>query len=1214
MAEPKDNLSQEEIQQLEGILSALNKNPLSSEDLNPMAKVLREKLGYTNPFPEVDETQEETEDNFGDDLSGDSLASDSEESDPFGDPEEESGPPPFRDLEADDDDGIDLDELLGEDSPKKPETPAATSDDFDFDSPVTPSNEDFDFDTPPISDEPTSDEVGMGDDPFADLGADPTPPSTTASDTDDPFGGFDTKEDETPTTDSTDDPFGGLDSLADESSFGEESTPKVIADEDPFADLGGELNTPTSSEGAADDPFGGFDTDSNESAGDDPFADMGGEGSSPGFDDDPFAEKESGAETTQNVGLGSADDPFGGFDTPSPDAGFDDFGSDIDNTTPEPSSEQTSGGFDDPFGDLGVGMEPPSFDDDLGSDISGPSFDDLAPSIDDLPVSSMEDADFGGGGGLEEDLMALGKEDEPEESLEADLSDEELAVIQAELIKYPPKLRRSVIDAIVNQRITVKHQKEIIELIKAQQKPEDIANYLSDLLGEKVELSDSSGKFSPDGVPIIASKDAYTKEGAIRRRELIRKTLLSSAAAIFLVFGIVSLYKYVIVPFRAESQYKLGLEKIEEYGFESDALEKKKLLADAENYFIKGEEIFPHNLEYLTKYCRAYTRVGQYERAFEKCFGKVEPDFGYEIEDKEHKRAWENRKEVPNIGFAKKTEWNDAGVETAGRKPLSELSFYLTSQDKVPRKVLKAGAYIASRLKYNIHDIDTYIALGNFHSFHRRDFIEVPPGSNRKKYKNDHLAIEYFKRVFTDGGDPDNVDATSGIAKIFYNKQEFGTAVKYYNDIIEKFPKNPIGHGGILSTYIEMWKRDNNPQYVLNHHRQVRNALDIEDELSLFVLAKLASFYIDLDSEEVRIKYNINPEDQVTGMEIDDNVEYLLNIAYGKDGGSKFAEGYYQRARFYFKKKEAARALKQLELASTYDIRHYLAVLLMAEYYVYTEDYDEAVKLLRESDNRYTLYKDRLGERDEDETLLEGSPGRISFNLGKIQFLEAAGINKSDNLREFPGRKIYPERSIGRLSFEEKERRNGLYGARESLLTAIERDISKDPKILRECYYYLGWIDYTHGDFSQSLDFWAELPEEDIYNNPTLLLGKGNAFYYTRQYNAALGNYLKLKDDFEMKEQTLGRIDTEDSDHREVYETLTSLYNNIGAVYEKKQDTINALKYYWKAMETARKIGTVSEIATSNKDLVFARSKLDREPLLEDWLPPTLDKLQDIKK
>ncbi|TGK86240.1 hypothetical protein EHQ23_07490 [Leptospira bourretii] len=1221
MAEPIDKLSPEEIKQIETMFSALNKNPLSSEELNPMAKVLREKLGYTNPIAPSEPEPESEEDSGSafDDFDNEG-AGDSESGDPFSglDEDDDFGPPKLPNREAEEDDGIDLDELLGEDGPKPtPAEPPTATDDFDFDTP--PSTPD---DTDPFASDAGQTEEA---DPFADMGS--TPGQTESFGDDDPFANLDSI-DEAPIEDKPapvigDDPFANL---------GGEESPQTT-DEDLFAgfDSGSEETTP-----AGDDFDFGADAETPSAGGDDPFADMG---STPqtteSFGDDPFASL--GGEDSPSPDAGSADDPFGDLSTPSGggdtsfgddpfadmgstpqatesfgDDPFTNLGGDDSPSTPSRDNEPADmgGGFDDPFGDLGVGMEPPSLDDDLGA----PSFDDLAPSIDDMPVSTMDDFGSDGPGGFEEDLMSLGKEEEPEESLEANLTDEELAVIQAELLRYPPKLRRTIIDTIVNQRIPVRNQKEIIELIKAQQKPEDIASYLSGLLGERVELSDSTGKFAADGVPIIASRDAYTKEGAARKRELVRRTILSSAAAVFLVFGIVTLWKYVIVPYRAKAQYALGLEKIEEFSYETDALEKKKLLADAENYFIKGEEIFPHNLEFLNKYCIAYTKAGQYERAFEKCFGKVEPDFGYEPEDKEHKRAWENRKEVPNISFAKKTEWNDAGVETAGRRPLPELTFYLTSQDKVPRKVLKAGAYIASRLKYNVHDIDTYIALGTFHSFHRKDFIEVPPGSNRKKYKNDHLAIEYFKRVFADGGDPDNVDAIAGIAKIFYNKQEFGTAVKYYNDIIEKYPKNAIGHGGILSTYIEMWKRDKNPQYVLNHHRQVRNALNIEDELSLFVLAKLASFYIDLDSEEVRIKYNINPEDQVTGMEIDDNVEYLLNIAYGKEGGSKFAEGYYQRARFYFKKEEAARALKQLELASTYDIRHYLAVLLMAEYYIQTENYDEAVKLLREADDRYQNYKDRLGERDEDETLLEGSPGRISFNLGKIQFLEAAGINVTDNIREFPGKKIYPERSIGTLSYEEKERRNGLFMARESFLAALDRDISKDPKIVRECYYYLGWIDYNHGDFAQSLDFWAELPEEDIYNNATLLFGKGNAFYYTRQYNAALGNYLKLKDDFELKEQSLGRIDTENSDHREVYETLTALYNNIGAVYEKKQDTINALKYYWKAMETARKIGSVSEIANSNKDLVFARAKLDREPLLEDWLAPTLDRLDQIKK
>jgi tetratricopeptide (TPR) repeat protein len=1206
MAEPKDNLSPEDIQQIEGLLSALNKNPLTSEELNPMARALRDKLGFTQPMQ-----IEQEEEGYAEDEENNNITEDGTE-DPFADnsldiADDEGGPPPFRNLEADDD--IDLDELLNDGPPKAkaPEESEASNDDPFADSPPVseePTLDDFDL----PSNEPVA-EQDLGDDPFADLGGTPSTEDATDGDldfappseepeadssvgADDPFGDFDAPKAEESGDSSAEDPFANLDETLDEP-----STQPAFGD-DPFSDLGAE---PAST---SDDPFAEMGTEAPADMGADPFGDLGTPSASDSFGDDPFAS------------MDTPDEPSG-FDSPaSSDSSFDDLGAGFDEPAQTSPAIEDSGGFDDPFGDLGVGMEPPGLDDD--NPASASTFDDFAPSLDDMPVSSMESSsdDFGGSSGLEDDLDSLGKEDEPSEDLDAGLEDEDLAIIQRELVKYPPKLRRTIIDSIVNNRIPVKSQKEIIELIKAQQKPEDIATFLGGLLGEKVELTDTSGKFSADGVPIIASKDAYTREGAVRRRELIRKTIFSSAAAIFLVAAVISIYRYIYIPRMAGAQYDLGLEKIEEYKTETDAQERKKMLTDAENFFNKGEDIDPFNLTYLNKYCDAYTKVGLYDKAFEKCFGRVEPDFGFEPEDKEHKRSWENRKEVPNISFAKKSEWNDAGVERAGKKPLSELSFSLVSQDKVPRKVIKAGAYIASQLKYNIHDVGTYLALGRFHSFNRKDFIESLPGSTKKRYKNDPLAIEYFKRVFTDGGNPDNIEATSGIARIFYNKKEFGTAVKYYNDIIEKYPKDPVGHGGLLSTYIEMWKKDNNPVYVLNHHRQVRNALNMEDELSLPVLAKLASFYIGLDSEDVRIKYNINPEDQVSGMEIDDNVEYLLNIIYGKESGNRFAEGFYQRARFYLKQGEASRALKQLELAATYDARHYLAVLLMAEYYMQVENSIEAGKLLAEAQNRYEKYKGELGEREEDETLLEGKPGRISFDLGKIAFLNAAGINKVDNVRDFPGKKIYPERSIGVLSEEEKTRRNGLYVAQEYFKAAltIEGGIESDPKMQREVNYYLGWIDYNHGEFASALDFWAELPDEDLYNNATLLLGKGNAFYYTRQYNAALGNYLKLKDDYETRELTIGRLEAENSDHQEVYQTLTALYNNIGAVYEKKQDTINALKYYWKAMETARRIGIVSEISTSNKDLVFARARLDREPLLEDWLPPTLDKIADMKK
>lgn len=194
MAEPKDNLQPEEIQQIESLLSALNKNPQSSEDLNPMAKVLREKLGYSEPIqhtgeeeaPEEEDSESATDSDFGG------------EDDPFAESSEESGgPPPFRNLEADDD--IDLDELLNEDGPKKAEP---IPDDFDdFDSPTEESGL-GDFETPTVD---------AGDaDPFADLGG----PSDT-TDSEDPFGGLDSPAEE--------DPFASLGSPSEEDSASDEA-------------------------------------------------------------------------------------------------------------------------------------------------------------------------------------------------------------------------------------------------------------------------------------------------------------------------------------------------------------------------------------------------------------------------------------------------------------------------------------------------------------------------------------------------------------------------------------------------------------------------------------------------------------------------------------------------------------------------------------------------------------------------------------------------------------------------------------------------------------------------------------------------------------------------------------------------------------------------------------------------------------------------------
>ena len=932
---------------------------------------------------------------------------------------------------------------------------------------------------------------------------------------------------------------------------------------------------------------------------DSPFSDLGTPDS--GTEDDPFAD----------MGLGDEDSTPPVVDDEDPFASLEDLpisdSSEVDTTEdPFADNENLFDSFDSPGKDSISPVSDTDAFDDFGADLG---------DFDANTDSDIDTTDTLAGASLEDDLSSLA-EGEPVE--EDELSDEELAIIQQEIISYPPRLKRTIIDTITNDRVSNNDQRALLELIKARQKPAEVAEFLSTVLGRKVELYDSSGLYSEDGVQVIAKDEIYTKEGEFRRRQLIKKTVLGVAAGFLLIFGLFSSYKYVIKPYQASSKYEMGLEEIQKAWREprNTKLRKEHLL-EAERYFAKGEEIIPNNLEYLNKFGIAYMKIGEYDRAFEKLFGKIEPDLG----SNNPEMAWNKREKIPLLSFSGYYSWDDDRLPIAGKKPENDKDpmRVLVDRSTIERRVLKAGAYLVAALEKKMYHNDTFINLARFHSNPARLFSK-----DGVKYKNDVLAVDYYQNVFTFGGDPDNIEATAGLGKIYYNQKDYGASLSYYDKIYEKFPNNPVGHEGLLSNYIEMWKNDHNPRFVMNHHRQVMNVLNVEDELSLFILSKLAGFYIDLNPSNIRIKYSLNPEDQVTGMDIDDVTNHLLNVAFtrteNRDGikinGRNHAESYYQRGRFYLKRGESIRALKQFEYAASYDPAHYLAVLEMAEHYMRIGNTEESMNLLKNAAERYKRYHHYYGGRDEDETLINGEPGRIFFDIGKMIYMGSSSITEKDDLTAFPGRKVYPTRSLGELPNKDRDRRKEMKNAIAYFAKAEELKL-KNPALLRELHYYKGWIEYmnsmTNEGFSEALKDWSRL-EDDVYTNVNVIMGKANAYYYTGQLKAALGNYLKLKEDFEEKMGDIATPVPQDNRHQEVFQTLSAIYNNIGAIYERQGKFNLAMQHYWKAIETSRMISTASEIAMANKEMLF-RKKIggDGLPLLDDWLPPTLESVVEIQ-
>ncbi len=1229
--------SNDELNKIAEILSPLDKDPIKNETLNPTAKILRKIKGL--PEPQFDEDTEvedvQVDENYEDepeiptiqdyvdehpDLDLEALLKSAEKFNEGGtlsgiEAVDENIPDDFThntfdnnidtDLETSEEDELTIDKSSNEtpdfnifdDSPPEDDPIADTN----------PFKAVSEADTNPFAKIPVEAE---DENPFGDI--------SEANNEVDPFGNLDstTEEDPFATPSLNDDAtpelneFGGLDDF--------DAEPKASDEEDPFGTPG--LNNDATPEL---DEFGGvddFDAEPKTSDDEDPFA-------TPNLDDEEQADVNqfsglddigSGADDFSSISQNNLEeeDPFAtaAFNTVDEEKtiNFDDEKDDsnFEIADQDPYSDFTpSTGMEDDFGG-GTNLGD-NFEEGYNANLTGGSLDTIEYNEDNSTQNS------GSYDTLDEDLDSLAEEDESEKD---ELSDEELAIIQQEIVNYPPKLKRAVIDAVTNNKLSKMDERGLIELIKTSQKPEDVASYLTEKLGYEVELFDKSGAYSSRGIPVIATKDIYTKEGELKRSQLIKRTALIAAAVLFGLIALVSSYKYGLKPFQASRHYDEGLEAIKKAGTLKNPTERTRLLADAKSAFAKGEKIEPNDLEYLNKFGMAYMKIGEYDQAFEKLFGVVEPDFGGEPNGENE--AWTKRQEVPLIQLSPKSSWNNDKLPLGGRIVPDNEYMILESGNgkrKVERKIRRAGAYIVSRLEKNIHDNTTYISLGKFHS-NIANLFQKPKLDGNRSYKNDNLAINYYKEVFTDGEEPDNIEATAGLAKVYYNQQNFAKSVFFYNKIVDKFPTNPIGNGGLLSNYIEMWKKDNNPTFVLDHHRRVRNSLNIEDDLSLFVLTKLASFYIDLTTNDVRIKYNINPEDQVTDMELQDNIEHLLNIAFNKKEksdngevvkGDEYSEGYYQRGRFFLKRGETIQALKQFELSAQYDSAHYLSVLEMAEHNMRVSNYSDSLDLLDNAKNRYETYKDYYGNKEEDETLFYGDYGRIYFDKGKIAYLESALVAKEGKITEFPDRKVYPERSLGKLTEEESNRRKNLNTAMMMFEKAEEFKL-QNPSLKREMYYYKGWIEYMRSDYEEAINQWSNLSEDDIYTNVNVMFGRANSFYNLNQLNAALGNFIKIKEDFEEKESQIARPSSDESIHQEIYNVLVAVYNNIGAIYEQKGNTSEALKHYWKSIEIARKIDITTEIPNHNKDFLFKNKREGNEPLLDDWLSPTIGTVKEL--
>lgn len=800
------------------------------------------------------------------------------------------------------------------------------------------------------------------------------------------------------------------------------------------------------------------------------------------------------------------------------------------------------------------------------------------------------------GASLSSDLSSLAEEQS------ATVDPATLKRVRETLRSFPAPLRRRLSKALLDENMKPADSAELMRLLSEQASANEISAWLD--AKNVAEIPDDAA--ASEGPRIIMARPEYTDDGLARQERLIKLTRFGAIAAFVSIALIGGLYFSILKPVFYRQAVAKGRDMILERG--------SSAVADAEKQFEKALSYYNTDTYAYLQYADAYKYKGLYAEAFTKLFGEVKlPGQVTRVGDKDVRSSAElfgSLKRVPVVAYS--------GGESA------------VSVNGTPLGLGRKGAYVITHLDNKKDEAQVLLALGSFHANPSRRFSKEP-------YKNNYLGADYYRRVLmANPATPafkkeEMLDrAVMGIGDIFYHEKDYDRSLDYYKKIIDKEPDHVIAHAGILKALIKLAHLNNDPRMVIQHHTLVRNK-KVENKLPMYIKARLAAFYIDLPQDnDLRVKYNITPANMLTGQQLKTRADDLLSSIFNttetdsfgvKHEGSKFAEGYYQRARSFARDKNQVRmALKQFEYAYHFDPRHFMALNDRAEILTTLNDFSGAIELLKLAKERSTPEKlAELGENEQDETLSDAPVGLISFNMGKAMYLDAIrDLSNSQSwlrLKEVQKYRSHQDAGTGAL-LAQLDRIEGEFNDARKLGLPMG-------KAETELMYFSGWSKFVRNDHRGALADWEKIDPEKTSALPHLSLAQSHCYYRLaveetapaqreKYLDSALGLLFYSQDRYNAKVNTITRIDSGNEKHTRLVSNLAIIENNIGAIYEMLDDEQKSLMHYWKSIENSKRIGQENEIANLNIRLNFKRKMLgegENFPLIMDYVPPLTDEL-----
>ncbi len=493
--------------------------------------------------------------------------------------------------------------------------------------------------------------------------------------------------------------------------------------------------------------------------------------------------------------------------------------------------------------------------------------------------------------------------------------------------------------------------------------------------------------------------------------------------------------------------------------------------------------------------------------------------------------------------------------------------------------------------KIDSTNVDTLNQLGYFYSkVPAENYKFLKESVNKKYYKEKKLspaektqlniAVDFFRRALII--EKDNITSLIGIGNAYFYQGQYLKAKKYYEDILRVDRDSVIGYSGLLNLYIE---RNAFPQAasIFNDLREKEMLQDMPSAL----LGKLAEYFLSkrrTKQSNVRIDYGVRSPRL---KDIDDNTYPAVNtvlMALNKRDPKypplqlHFANLNRAQKNNYAEKRYIERALK---LSPDY----FDALNFMGEYYYNAR---EPVNAYRYLNRAVRSYGNQPSFTREDFYKGLSQIGKTYLLLGNIFYY-----------------------FFDRVSFRFGSLEDDLVDSEADKLANYNVARDKYEKALSENYrspelhYNLGRIYYLNKLYKKALNQWLNLYEEFV-NSPELMFALGNAFYHLGNFEAGKGEYLKLISVLERDAESIKFVEASRKGHIKLFGTLSSAYNNLGAIYQLQKDESRSGLSYWKAVDYAKRLGIENHFARVNLARSY-RPNRKVEPVIDENIPYSID-------